>query len=126
MMYLTMTMANLLEKGWPAPAQRPGLFILIGTSGFTIVALIGMARAAPSGYGYFERNPIAADVLLIVATWVGVFLWLFSFWAFGLAFMINVLELFVKRNGTWHVNLPYTNTAWGKFCRLRLANNKRK
>lgn len=88
-----------------------------GTSGFTITALIGISRAAPENYGYFATHPSAAEVLRIVATWVGVFMWVFTFWVFGLAFWINVVELFVKREGRWTVNVTFTNVAWGEFIR---------
>ena len=36
MIFLTFTLANLLEKGWPAVNMRPGLFIMTGTTGFTL------------------------------------------------------------------------------------------
>lgn len=88
---------------------------MTGTSGFTITALIGIARAAPKNYGYFALHPLAGEVLLIVATWVGVFMWVFTFWVFGLAFWINVLEIFVKKEGKWTLNVAFTNVAWGEF-----------
>ncbi|KAK4497892.1 hypothetical protein PRZ48_010547 [Zasmidium cellare] len=112
MIFLTLLMTNILENGWPASNLRPGLFIMSGTSGFTITALIGIARAAPQNYGYFATHPSAAEVLRIVATWVGVFMWVFTFWVFGLAFWINVAELFVKKEGRWRVNVTFTNVAW--------------
>ena len=107
--------ANLMEKGWPPALLRPGLFITVGTSGFTIVALMGLARAAQIDYGYFAVHPIAAEVVLIVATWAGIFMWLFSFWLFGIAFCIFVLGLFSKKDGKWRLNLSFNNTWWSKF-----------
>ncbi|KAK4613393.1 Malic acid transport protein [Fulvia fulva] len=115
-MFLTLTMANLLEKGWPAPNVRSGLFIMVGTSGFTIVALIGIARGAPEGYAYFAAHPMAKEILVVVATWVGVFMWVFSFWVFGLALLVNLVEL-MKRDeeGKWRVNVQFTNTSWASI-----------
>lgn len=115
MIFLSLLFANILQNGWPPPRIRPGLFIMPGLGAYTIVALIGMARAAPKGYAYFDTHPTAAEVLLIVATWVGVFMWLHSFWVFGIAFWINTLELFVKRDGKWVLNISFSNTAWGKL-----------
>ncbi|KAF1818018.1 uncharacterized protein K489DRAFT_374635 [Dissoconium aciculare CBS 342.82] len=116
MLLLTMMLGNLLENGWPAPAQRPGLFIMVGTSGFTIVALIGIAEAAPTGYGYFGQHPLAGEILLIVATWIGVFLWLFSCWWFFLAALIALWDVPAwarEANGAWwKVPVHYTNTWW--------------
>lgn len=114
MFFLTFTIGNLLEKGWPVANLRTGLFIMVGTSGFTIVALIGVARAAPMGYGYFATHPTAGEVVMILATWVGVFLWLFTFFVFLLAFMITMATVFRKEDGKWKLGLSWHNSAWGK------------
>ncbi|CAK4025561.1 Malic acid transport [Lecanosticta acicola] len=115
-MFLTLCLANCLENGWPAPRLRPGLFVMVGTSGFTIVALIGIARAAPPRYAYFAAHPAAAETLLVLATWAGIFLWLFSFWVFALAAVINLADLFhrdqVSRKWRFNHALTWTNTAW--------------
>ncbi|KXT13952.1 hypothetical protein AC579_4200 [Pseudocercospora musae] len=114
LIFLTFTIGNLLEKGWPLVNLRPGLFILTGTTGFTIVALISCARACPQGYGFFATHPTAPEVLLIVAVWAGVFMWVFSLWAFGLAFFITVLGVF-KRDpdeGKWDINMTFGNVGW--------------
>lgn len=119
MICLTLCMSNLLENGWPAPNLRPGLFVMVGTSGFTIIALIGLARASPEGYAYFAKYPNAKEILLVIATWTGVFLWLFSFWVFAMAVVINLVEV-VKRDeesGKWKLNVTWTNAAWGELER---------
>ncbi|KAI1807809.1 voltage-dependent anion channel [Daldinia bambusicola] len=82
--------AGLLQNGLGAPSLRPGLFMPVGSSGYTVVSLIGCARAVPRGYEFFARYPIAADVLQVLATWTGVFLWLFTFWLFALALLANL------------------------------------
>ncbi|EME81479.1 uncharacterized protein MYCFIDRAFT_38100 [Pseudocercospora fijiensis CIRAD86] len=114
MIFLTFTIGNILEKGWPARDLRPGLFIMTGTTGFTIVALITCARACPQGYGFFATHPTAPEVLLIVAVWAGVFMWVFSLWVFGLAFFITVLGVFGKDpdRGKWVINMRFGNVCW--------------
>lgn len=114
MIFLTFTIGNLLEKGWPLVNLRPGLFILTGTTGFTIVALISCAKACPQGYGFFATHPTAPEVLLIVAVWDGVFMWVFSLWGFGLAFFITVLGLFKRDSdkGKWDINMTFGNVGW--------------
>ncbi|CZT14183.1 related to C4-dicarboxylate transport protein mae1 [Ramularia collo-cygni] len=109
--FLNLLIARLLAKGWPNPPHtRQGLFIMVGTSGYTIVALIGLARATnPLPYGYFNTHPMAGEVLLIVATWFGVFLWVFTFWVFSLASCINLFGLFIKED---RKNLKFGNVAW--------------
>jgi tellurite resistance protein TehA-like permease len=104
--FLNLLIARLLAKGWPAPNARQGLFIMVGTSGYTIVALIGIARAASkTSYGYFNTHPTAGEVLLIVATWMGIFLWVFTFWVFSLAVCINLFGLFEKKDGRWQTSV---------------------
>ncbi|KAM3414105.1 Malic acid transport protein [Cercospora zeina] len=112
MIFLTFVVGNLLEKGWPVVDLRGGLFIMVGTTGFTIVALIGCARAAPADYGYFATHPIAGEVLLIVATWTGIFLWLFSLFVFGVAFLIIMAGLFAKEDGKWRIGMSWNNASW--------------
>ncbi|KAF2833371.1 C4-dicarboxylate transporter/malic acid transport protein [Ophiobolus disseminans] len=79
----------LLEKGLPPPQLRPALFIPVGSIAYTIVALIGLADAIPS-YGYFAAHPTAKETLKIMALFVSVFMWLFAFWFFCIAFLANI------------------------------------
>jgi tellurite resistance protein TehA-like permease len=110
--FLTLLVASLFENGWPPVNLRPGLFIMTGTSGFTIVALIGIARAGPTtAYGYFNTHPMAGEVLLIMATWVGVFMWVFTAWVFGVGVVVNLWEMVETRR----VGMSFTNVAWCEY-----------
>lgn len=83
---------------------------MVGTSGYTIVALVGAARATnPLEYGYFNTHPMAGEVLLIVATWVGIFLWVFTAWVFSLATCVNLFGLFIEED---RKQLRFSNVAW--------------
>ncbi len=106
---------NLMQNGWPPPDKAPGLFITVGSVGFTIVALIGNAQALPDGYAYFESHPMAAEVLLIVATWVGIFSWLFMLWLFGLALFVTVAQFVRVRRGTVKTPMRFNNSWWGEY-----------
>lgn len=113
--YLTYFIGNQLQNGWPEnPSMRPGLFMPVGSSGFTIVALITNAAAVPDGYGYFATHPTAAEVVSIVATWVGVFMWVFTFWLFGLALCVNLASIFTKKDGRFKMNMGFTMSWWGE------------
>ncbi|KAI1337169.1 voltage-dependent anion channel [Xylariaceae sp. FL0016] len=90
LLLLSWYLAGMLERGPGTRNQRPALFLTVGSSGYTIVCLIGCARDLPSGYGYFERHPMGVEILQVVADWVGVFLWLLTFWLFAVALVINV------------------------------------
>jgi tellurite resistance protein TehA-like permease len=76
---------RLMEQGLPAPNARPGMFICVGPPGFTILALIGMSKALPEGYGYFATNPMAIPALKAMALFVSIFIWMIAFWWFAIA-----------------------------------------
>ncbi|KAF2869938.1 voltage-dependent anion channel [Massariosphaeria phaeospora] len=88
--WIGMYVARLMESGLPPPDVRPGMFIPVGTAAYTIVALIGQARAIPPEHAYFAAHPGAAETLQTLALFVGVFLWLFSFWLFAVAVLACV------------------------------------
>lgn len=83
-------LGRLMQDGLPAPAMRPGMFIAVGPAGYTTVALIGMSRAIPDDYGYFAANPMAAQVLRIMALWVGIWIWAVGFWFFSFSLLAVV------------------------------------
>lgn len=86
-------MQRLMEDGLPPPAKRPGLFIPIAVVGYTITALMGLARTLPRDYGYFASHPGAVDSLQAVALFVGIFLWLFGFWWFAFALLSCLVSI---------------------------------
>jgi len=90
-------LGRLMQDGLPAPAMRPAMFIAVGPAGFTALALIGMARAVPEGYGYFIVYPLAPQVLRIIATWVGVWIWCLGFWFFAISCVAVLAEASRKR-----------------------------
>lgn len=90
-------LGRLMQNGLPAPAMRPGMFIAVGPAGYTALALIGMARAVPQGYGYFATYPLAAEVLRVMATWVGVWIWCLGFWFFAISIVAVVRGAVKKR-----------------------------
>lgn len=89
---ITGLIRNLLDSGLPSPAMRPAMFIPVGACAYTVVALIGQANAIPDTMtqGYFADHPIAVEVLRIMALFIGIFLWLFGFWLFAIAFIANI------------------------------------
>lgn len=85
-LYLT----RLMQYGLPAPNLRPGMMIAVGPPSFTTLALIQMSNNIPN-YGYFVAHPSAAEVLRVMALFIGVFLWTLAFWFFCIS-MISVLQ----------------------------------
>lgn len=111
---------TLMQTGWPEPNAAPGLFMAVGPGGFTTVALIGAATYTPVGYAYFATHPLAHEILLVVATWVGIFLWVFSFWLFGVALFITLGSLKTKEDGITKYPMTWSNTMWGESSPLQL------
>ncbi|KAF4986938.1 hypothetical protein FGRMN_10610 [Fusarium graminum] len=99
LLFLPHFVGSLLVNGLGPANLRPGLFISVGSAGYTIIVLIGCARAIPDGHGYFARHPIAAETLNIMALWIGVFLWLFTFWLFAIAAVAHIPILVSKVTG---------------------------
>ncbi|KAK0388894.1 hypothetical protein NLU13_2471 [Sarocladium strictum] len=87
---------RLMQDGLPAPAMRPGMFVPVGPPGYMTVALIGMSRALPAEHGYFEKHPLAPEVLSILALWIGVWLWCLTFWFFSVA-VVSVIASAIRR-----------------------------
>ncbi|KAM5352592.1 hypothetical protein ACJ41O_005314 [Fusarium nematophilum] len=97
-------LGRLMQDGLPAPAMRPGMFIAVGPAGFTSVAIIGMARNVPVGYGYFARYPMAPQVLQIMALWVAIWIWCIAFWFFAfslLAVMASAVKWRLRYSMAW-------------------------
>ena len=108
-------LGSLMEVGWPPPSNAPGLFMPVGSVGYTIVALVGAARALPKDYAYTVTHPTAPEVLLIVATWASIFLWMFGLWMFGVALFITLGSILSRKDGRWRLNMNYNNTWWGEY-----------
>lgn len=102
LLLLPLFLSSLLIHGLGPASQRPGLFIAVGSSGYTVVALIGCARAVPADHAYFAKHPTASETLSVLALWVGVFLWLFTFWLFAIALVAHVPILIPRfHTGSW-------------------------
>lgn len=96
LLLLPLFLGSLFSNGLANPSMRPGLFMPVGSAAYTIVALIGCARALPAGYGYFATHPNAIEILQVCALWTGVFLWLFNFWLFAVALIANLPTMFPR------------------------------
>ncbi|KAF2757790.1 hypothetical protein EJ05DRAFT_511555 [Pseudovirgaria hyperparasitica] len=71
--------------GLPAPQTRVGMFIMVGSPGYTAAALQGLGNAAAMKFpvGYMGTMISAGEVLKVVATAVNAWLWLLSLTFFG-------------------------------------------
>jgi tellurite resistance protein TehA-like permease len=68
---------RLMTQKLPQESLRPGMFVSVGPSAFTVSALINMAgsldRALPDDF--MGNGQLAGFVLKIMANWAGIWLW---------------------------------------------------
>jgi tellurite resistance protein TehA-like permease len=77
---------RLMTQKLPKESLRPGMFISVGPSGFTIAGVVSMGQCLPrvvhkdfmgEGMGEF-----AGRVSMVCANWMGLWLWGLAFWFF--------------------------------------------
>ena len=75
---------RLMTQKLPQEATRPGMFVSVGPSGFTVAGIIGMAegaqRALPADF--MGNTEMAATILKVVAAWMSLWIWGLAFWFF--------------------------------------------
>ena len=61
----------------PAENLRPGMFVSVGPSGFTIAGVINMAHSLLDCIpdDFMGVGPIAGTITVITANWFGLWLW---------------------------------------------------
>ncbi|KAM0810396.1 putative Malic acid transport protein [Seiridium cardinale] len=53
------------------------------------------------------------EVLQVVADWVGIFLWLFTFWLFAIALVANIPVMSPYKEGRFQVQMGFKLSWWG-------------
>lgn len=68
---------RLMTQKLPKENLRPGMFISVGPSGFTIAGVINMGQQLPRVIpsDFMGVGEIAGTISLVVANWVGIWLW---------------------------------------------------
>ena len=107
---------RLMTQKLPQEAARPGMFVSVGPSGFTVAGTISMAenahRALPEGFMGDHR--LAAAILRIVASWASLWIWGLAMWFFFIS-VASHWSCFQKGRGmtftmTWF-SYVFPNTA---------------
>ncbi|KAG0646015.1 malic acid transport [Hyphodiscus hymeniophilus] len=102
-------LARLMTSGLPNSNLRPGMFIAVGPSSFTGLALLGISSHLPRIYPSYtsissiSHPEIIADVFRIVALSVAVFLWATAFWFFSVAFVSVICGATRKDGMSFHL-----------------------
>ena len=75
---------RLFTHKLPAEGNRPGMFISVGPSAFTVSALIAMGYELPQivPANFMGDGHLAGQVGKIMAYWVGIWLWGLAIWFF--------------------------------------------
>lgn len=68
---------RLMTQKLPKESLRPGMFISVGPSGFTVAGVINMARNLPNviNSNFMGVGEIAGTISLVIANWMGIWLW---------------------------------------------------
>ncbi|PQE26733.1 hypothetical protein CJF31_00003409 [Rutstroemia sp. NJR-2017a BVV2] len=74
---------RLMTQKLPRETTRPGMFVSVGPSGFTITAIVGLgsslSKVMPNGYMGNTQGPF---ILQLLANMTGLFLWGLCLWFF--------------------------------------------
>ena len=77
MMIYSAFIYRLMTQKLPQERLRPGMFVSVGPSGFTVAGVLGMAqniqRAMPKDFMGDDR--VVSTILKVVATWISLWIW---------------------------------------------------
>ncbi|KAL8827180.1 MAG: hypothetical protein Q9191_003346 [Dirinaria sp. TL-2023a] len=84
MMVYSAFIYRLMTQKLPQEATRPGMFVSVGPSGFTVASVIGMATGAGRSLSpnFMGNGPLVAMILKVVASWMGLWIWGLALWFF--------------------------------------------
>ena len=68
---------RLMTHKLPKESSRPGMFVSVGPSGFTVSGMITMADSAQRVLpkDFMGDGALAAMILKVVANWIGIWVW---------------------------------------------------
>ncbi|KAI1618591.1 voltage-dependent anion channel-domain-containing protein [Exophiala viscosa] len=106
---------RLMTQKLPAEPLRPGMFVSVGPSAFTVSGSIGMAQnldkvIASTSSSTFMGVPglLAAQILRLCANWMSLWLWGLAWWFFFVSLLSN-LDCLRKNH-----HMPFSMT-WYSF-----------
>ncbi|KAF7509234.1 hypothetical protein GJ744_008294 [Endocarpon pusillum] len=80
---------RLMTQKLPQESLRPGMFVSVGPSGFTVAGTINMAAnirsALPKNYMDAGDSELTAQIIQVVANWICLWLWGLAVWFFLIA-----------------------------------------
>ncbi|KAL8939780.1 MAG: hypothetical protein Q9216_003167 [Gyalolechia sp. 2 TL-2023] len=75
---------RLMTQKLPQQSSRPGMFVSVGPSGFTVAGVIGMADSLSRNVDddFMGDGQMAAMILRVMANWMCLWIWGLAFWFF--------------------------------------------
>jgi tellurite resistance protein TehA-like permease len=75
---------RLMTEKLPQENLRPGMFVSVGPSGFTISGIVSMGSILPNVVSptFMGNGELAGQVSKIISIWVGLWLWGLAIWFF--------------------------------------------
>ncbi|KAJ6124976.1 hypothetical protein N7471_012293 [Penicillium samsonianum] len=100
---------RLMTQKLPRENLRPGMFVSVGPSGFTVAGLVNMAAGAKRSFpaDFMGNGALAADVLKIVANFACLWLW-------GLAIFFFIIASAAHWSAIGHGRMVFSMT-WFSF-----------
>jgi len=84
MMIYSAFIYRLMTQKLPHESSRPGMFVSVGPSAFTVAGMIGMAegtqRALPPDF--MGNTQLAAMIIKVMASWISLWIWGLALWFF--------------------------------------------
>ncbi|OXV11846.1 hypothetical protein Egran_00393 [Elaphomyces granulatus] len=100
---------RLMTQKLPKGNARPGMFVSIGPSAFTVSALTSLAANAKQSFqpGFMGDGELAATIVQVVANFACLWLW-------GLAIFFLIIAIFAHMSVIGHGRISFT-MAWFSF-----------
>lgn len=75
---------RLMTQKLPQASARPGMFVSVGPSGFTVAGVLGMADSLARNVdkGFMGDGPMAAMIAKVIASWTCLWIWGLALWFF--------------------------------------------
>jgi tellurite resistance protein TehA-like permease len=84
MMIYSAFIYRLMTQKLPQESTRPGIFVSVGPSGFTVAGTVskveGAQRALPANFK--GNTPLAAMIIQVMASWISLWIWALALWFF--------------------------------------------
>lgn len=105
---------RLMTQKLPRESLRPGMFVSVGPSGFTVAGTVNMAKNAknimPALFMGDTDPQLTATIIKVCANWMSLWLWGLAIWFFFVSVLAH-LTAFIQGTGSDDGDLPVIKSA---------------